>query len=168
MLHRADTHERFGMENCNPMVSPLAPHFKLSGKESPTTAEEVERMSMVPYASAVGSLMYAMVCTRPDISQAVFVVSRYMANPGKTHWEVVKRILLYLKGTINTGLSFGGGTCQVSGYVDSDYAGDLDRRRSTTGYVFKIHGAQLVGGQCYKLQLLSLRRKRNIWLWLKA
>ncbi|CAO2820846.1 unnamed protein product [Amaranthus hypochondriacus] len=64
-----------------------------------------------------------------------------MANPGKAHWEAVKWILRYLKGTIDTGLCFGGDTCQIRGFVDSDYAGDLDRRRSTTGYMFKIHGA---------------------------
>ncbi|PNX69499.1 retrovirus-related Pol polyprotein from transposon TNT 1-94 [Trifolium pratense] len=97
-------------------------------------------MEHVPYASAVGSLMYAMVCTRSDISQAVSVVSRFMANPGKTHWEAVKWILRYLKGTIDTCLCFGGDACHINGFVDSDYAGDLDRRRSTTGYVFQIHG----------------------------
>lgn len=133
--------ERFGMKGSKSVVTPLAPHFRLSGNQSPTTAEDKENMKNVPYASAVGSLMYAMVCTRPDISQAVSVVSRFMANPGKAHWEAVKWILRYLKGTINTGLCFGGDTCQISGFVDSDYAGDLDRRRSTTGYVFKIHGA---------------------------
>jgi ATP-binding cassette subfamily B (MDR/TAP) protein 1 len=64
-----------------------------------------------------------------------------MANPGKTHWEAVKWILRYLKGTINTGLCFGGDTCQICGFVDLDYVGNLDRRRSTTDYVFQIHGA---------------------------
>ena len=77
--------ERFGMQDANSVSTPLAAHFKLSTALSPQTEEEVERMSRVPYASAVGSLMYAMVCTRPDISQAVSVVSRYMANPGKVH-----------------------------------------------------------------------------------
>ncbi|XP_072090472.1 secreted RxLR effector protein 161-like [Arachis hypogaea] len=98
-------------------------------------------MENVPYASVVGSLMYAMVCTRPDISQAVSVVSRFMANPGKAHWKAVKWILRYLKGTIDTGLCFSGKSCQISGFVDFDYAGDLDRRRFTTGYVYKIQGA---------------------------
>lgn len=123
------------------MVTPLAPHFKLSGKQSPTTAEEKAHMERVPYASAVGSLMYAMVCTRPDISQAVSVVSRFMANPRKAHWEAVRWVLRYLKGTVDLGLCFGGDTCRVTGFVDSDHAGDLDRCRSATGYVFKIHGA---------------------------
>lgn len=132
---------RFEMQDAKPVVTPLAPHFRLSSKLSPTIDEEKEHMARVPYACAVGSLMYAMVCTRPDISQAVSVVSRFMANPGRLHWEAVKWILRYLKGTISMGLCFGGERCQLSGFVDSDYASDLDRRRSTTGYVFRIFGA---------------------------
>ena len=65
----------------------------------PKTHEVIEYMSMVTYSSTVGSLMYAMVCTRPDIANAVGVVSRYMNNPGKEHWEAVKWILRYLRGT---------------------------------------------------------------------
>lgn len=92
----------------------------------------------IPYASVVGSFMYAMVCTRLDISHVVSVVSRYMANPGKLHWQAVKWILKYLRGTINTCLVFGKGNESLVGYVDSDYAGDLDKRRSLSGYVFTL------------------------------
>jgi hypothetical protein len=63
-------------------------------------------MSHVPYASAVGSLMYAMVCTRPDISHAVGYLSRYMSKPGKEHWIIVKRVFMYLRGTTNNGLCY--------------------------------------------------------------
>jgi len=107
---------------------------------SPSTEAEREEMSRMPYASAVGSLMYAMVCTRPDIAQAVGVVSRYMANPSKEHWSTVKRILRYIKGTSHAALCFGGSDFTVRGYVDSDFAGDLDKRKSTTGYVFTLAG----------------------------
>ena len=86
--------QRFGVSEQSKLVStPLAPHFKLSASLSPSTDEEREYMSRVPYSNAVGSLMYAMVCTRPDISQAVGVVSRYMHDPGKGHWQAVKWIL---------------------------------------------------------------------------
>ncbi|CAL8991208.1 unnamed protein product, partial [Prunus brigantina] len=95
-------------ENSKPVSTPLAPHFKLSASMSPKTGEESHYMAQIPYASVVGSLMYAMVCTRPDISQVVSID----------------------KVT---------GQCVV-GYVDSDYAGDLDKRRSTTGFVFSIAG----------------------------
>ncbi|KAE8692332.1 hypothetical protein F3Y22_tig00110840pilonHSYRG00095 [Hibiscus syriacus] len=111
----------------------------LGASMSPKDDAEREYMSKVPYASDVGSLMYAMVCTRPDISQAVGVVSRYMHDPGKEHWEAVKWILRYILNTVDVGLVFQqdkqDGQCVV-GYCDSDYACDLDKRRSTTGYVF--------------------------------
>jgi hypothetical protein len=97
-------------------------------------------MSRVPYSSAVGSLMYVMVCTRPDISNAVGIVSRYMNNPGKEHWEAVKWILRYLRGTTTHELCFGGSDTFLQGYVDSDMASDKDSRRSTTRYAFTIGG----------------------------
>ena len=79
-----------------------------------------------------------MVCTRLDIAQAVDVVSKYMANPGKEHWNAVKWILRYLKGTKDLGILFERKheSESVVGYVDSDFAGDLDKRRSTTCYVY--------------------------------
>ena len=86
--------------------------------------------------------MYLMVCTRPDIAQVVSVVSRYLACPGKGHWEAVKWIFRYLKGTINAYLEFGGNEI-LTGYVDSDFGGDLDKRRSLTGYVFTLGGCAI-------------------------
>ena len=95
-------------------------------------------MSRVLYASAVGSLMYAMICTRPDIAQAVGVVSRFMAIPSREHWNIVKMLLRYVKGTSDEALCLEGSEFIVKGYVDSDFAGDLDKRKSTTGYMFTL------------------------------
>lgn len=81
-----------------------------------------------------------MICTRPDIAYAARVVSRFMSNPGKTHWNVIQWILCYLKGTADYVLCFGGKHTQLCGYVDSDMAGNLDKRRSTAGYVFPFAG----------------------------
>ncbi|XP_070053673.1 uncharacterized protein [Nicotiana tomentosiformis] len=89
--------ERFVMKDVKSVSTPLAAHFKLSAAQSPQSKEEERHMAQVPYSSAVGSIMYAMVCTRPDISQAVSVVSQYMACPGKAHWHAVKWILRYLR-----------------------------------------------------------------------
>ncbi|GJZ37343.1 retrovirus-related pol polyprotein from transposon TNT 1-94, partial [Tanacetum coccineum] len=103
----------------------------------------IERMSKVPYANAVESLMYLMVCMRPDIAYAVSVVSKYLANSGKIHWETVKWILKYLRGTVNVGLVYGthrGNHVDVTGFVDSDYAKDPDKGRSITGYAFLVQG----------------------------
>jgi hypothetical protein len=100
--------ERFRMHNAKLVSTPLANHFKLTKELFPKTQEEIEYMSKVPYSSTVGSLMYVMVCTRSDIAHAVGVVSMYMNNPSKEHWEVVKWILRYLRGTATHALCFGG------------------------------------------------------------
>ena len=97
-------------------------------------------MSKVPYASAIDSLMYAMVCTRPDIAHVVEVVSKFMSKPGKQHWEAVKWILRYLKGSSDTSLCFIGASLKLQGYVDADFAGDIDSRKSTTRFVFTLGG----------------------------
>src|SRR5438128_1260663 len=81
---------RFNMHDAKSVSTPIAPHFKLSASQCSASDEEFEYMSRVPYSSAVGSLMYAMVCSRPDLSYAMSLVSRYMANPGKEHWNVVQ------------------------------------------------------------------------------
>ena len=97
-------------------------------------------MQRVPYASAVGSLMYAMVCTRPDITHAVGVVSRFLSNPGREHWNAVKWIMRYLRGTSKLRLSFGSGEPVLVGYTDADLAGDVDTRKSTSGYLITFAG----------------------------
>ncbi|KAH9650990.1 hypothetical protein KPL70_026576 [Citrus sinensis] len=138
--------ERFEMVNSKPVQTPLSAHFRLSCNQCPRTEDEKAEMSTTPYSSAVGCLMYAMVLTRPDISHAVSVVSRYMGNPGKEHWRAVKWILRYLSGTADYSLIYGlkGGTeVDVEGYVDADYAGDLDKRRSLTGYLFTLSGCTI-------------------------
>jgi hypothetical protein len=128
------------MQDAKPVSTPLAPHFKLSLDLCPASDEDIKYMSRVPYSTVVGSLMYAMVCSRPDLAHAMSVVNRYMANPGKEHWNAVQWIFRYLRGTSNAFLQFGKSTHGLVGYVDSDYAGDLDTRRSLTGYVFTIGG----------------------------
>ncbi|KAL6323785.1 hypothetical protein AAG906_002253 [Vitis piasezkii] len=104
---------RFNMNEAKPVSTPLGSHFKLSKEQSPKIEEERNHMSKVPYASAIGSLMYVMVCTRPDIAYAVGVVSRFMSRPGKQHWEAVKWILRYLKGSLDTCLCFTGASLKL-------------------------------------------------------
>ena len=82
---------RFNMKDTKPISMPLASHFKLSKGSCPTIDEENERMVHVPYSSIVRSLMYAIVCTRPDIAHTMSLVSRFLSNIGKGHWEVMKR-----------------------------------------------------------------------------
>ncbi|KAL2621793.1 hypothetical protein R1flu_001998 [Riccia fluitans] len=119
--------ERFNMLDAKPVGTPLANHFKhqLSAKFCPLDATEKGLMSKIPYESAVGSLMYLMVCTRQDIAYALGKVSKYNANPRKVHWEAVKWILRYIKGTMGYGLLFDAHSHQARtlvGFVDSNYA----------------------------------------------
>ena len=94
------------------------------------------------YQSAVGSLLYLSVATRPDIAYAVSNVAQFSANPTTQHWTAVKRIMRYLRGTINLGLVFTPqGKCDCVGFSDADWAGDLYGRKSTSGYVFQIGGS---------------------------
>ena len=97
-------------------------------------------MRKIPYASAVGSLMYAMVCTRQYIAHLVGFVSIFLSNPRKQHWEAVKWILRYLKGTIHHCLCFGDNIV-LEGFIDADMASDVDSRKSTTIYLYTFAGA---------------------------
>ena len=101
-------------------------------------------MKAVPYASAVGSLMYAMLCTRPDICFAVGMVSRFQSNPGKEHWTAVKHIIKYLKRTRDYMLVYHSNELVPIGYTDSDFQSDKDSRKSTSGNVFTLGGAAVV------------------------
>lgn len=132
--------ERFNMHKAKPVSVPLANHFKLSKEHSPKTENEMAEMENVPCSSAVGSLMYAMICTRPDIAYAVGAVSRYLSNPGKQHWAAVKWIFRYLRGTTRRCLCFGKGKPVLKGYTDADMAGDVDSRKSTSGYLITFSG----------------------------
>ena len=106
------------------------------------------RSEKVPYSSAVGSLVYAMICTRLDIAYVVGVVSQYMSNPGKKHWEAVKGVMRYLNGTKELCICFGNKEACVLGYTDADYAGNMDKRRSTSGYVFIFAGGVVSWQSC--------------------
>ncbi|GJZ03033.1 retrovirus-related pol polyprotein from transposon TNT 1-94 [Tanacetum coccineum] len=126
------------------------------GMEShnPVKDYDVERMSKVPYANVVGSLMYLIVCTRLDITYAVSVVSRYLANPSKDHWEALKWILTYLSGTTNVGLVYGTDRCnhvEVIGFVNLDYTKDSDKVALSTTEA--------------EYMALTEAIKEAIWLW---
>jgi len=121
--------------------TPLVSHFKLKATISPTSVEKREYMTRVLYASTVDSIMYVMVCTAPNLSQVVSMVSIYMHDHDRSHWEAVKWILRYIKGIIDVGLVFEKDSTDKKKsieYVDSDYARDIDKHQSITGYVFTL------------------------------
>lgn len=87
---------KFGMDDCHPVSTPLDRHFQMSPLSH---SNECKRAGNVPFREAVGSLMYLVTGSRPDIAYAVGVVSRYLENPLEIHWNAIKRIFRYLKGT---------------------------------------------------------------------
>ena len=124
-----------GMENCKPVSTPLAP-----GRRFQQLSASDKPFDIQTYQQAIGCLTYMSTATRPDIAAAVGVLSQYMSKPSKDHWMGVKRVLRYLKGTLNYGLKFSvhGEQTELNGYSDADWAGDVDTRRSTSGYVFQF------------------------------
>ena len=134
------------MDKAKPASTPLGNHFRLCKDQSSKTDKEIEHMSKVPYALIIGSLMYAMVCTSPNITHAVGVVSRYMSNPSKTHWKSVKWVMRYWRGTSDTYLCFPARDLKLEGFVDADLIGDIDSKKRTTYFVFTLGGTVISWG----------------------
>ncbi|XP_057838310.1 secreted RxLR effector protein 161-like [Cryptomeria japonica] len=131
------------MEDCKPISTPMEVGKKLSLEMCPRIQEEESYMSTVSYQNDIGSLMYAMVSSRPDIAHAVRMVSQFSNCYGPQHWAVVKRIFRYLQGTINHRITFSGSSkdsLQLTGYCDADWLGDIDSKRSTLGFCFILSG----------------------------
>jgi hypothetical protein len=135
--------KRFHMQDCKPIDTLVRKADSLSSEMCPKTRAKIESMAQVPYANAIGNLMYAMLCTRPDICFAVGLVSRFQSNPGPAHWKVVKRILRYLRGTTDYMLCYQGRDLRLRGNSDADWASDLDERKSTFGYTFLLGGGAI-------------------------
>jgi hypothetical protein len=110
---------------------PLASHFKISLILFPNNKEEKDYISHIPYASEVENLMYVMVCTRPEISHVVGVAYRYMKNPSKEHWETIKWVCQYRRGTSSYCITYTGCSDSICDYVDSNFVGDLEKGIST-------------------------------------
>lgn len=96
--------ERFKMHQSKPVGTPLGQHMKLSKSQGPISDDDRKKMDVVPYTSGVGSIMYGMVCTRPDLAHAVS--DRFMVEPGQAHWEALKWMLRYINGTLDSGLLY--------------------------------------------------------------
>ncbi|CAA0832955.1 Uncharacterized mitochondrial protein AtMg00810, partial [Striga hermonthica] len=118
---------RFSMQDSKKGTLPFRKGIPLSKEMSSKTPQEIEDMKTLPYASAVGSLMYAMLCTRPDISYVVGLVARYQSNPGREHWSAVKHILKYLRKTKEYMLVYRADSLLPLGYSDSFFQSDRDK-----------------------------------------
>ncbi|KAL5760755.1 hypothetical protein ACOSP7_019245 [Xanthoceras sorbifolium] len=132
------------MQDSKKDLLPFRHGIKLSKEQAPKDAHEKQFMSRIPYASAVGSLMYAMLYTRLDICFAVGIVSKFQSKPGPDHWTVVKHIFKYLKRTRDHMLVYSGGDVIPVGYTYFDFQSDSDSRRSTSGSVFTLGGGAVI------------------------
>src|SRR6185312_7995979 len=129
------------MEEAKKGFLPMSHGIHLSKTQCPTTTDERERMSKVPYASAIRSIIYAMISTRPDVSYTLSVTSRYQSDPGESHWTAVKNILKYLRRTKDVFLVYGGEEeLVVSGYTDASFQTDKDDFISHSRFVFCLNG----------------------------
>ncbi len=171
-----DILKRFGMECCKSIGNPSDVNQKLSNEMSSEVITDEER-NKIPYQQAVGSLLYLAQCTRPDIVYAVNDVSRFNSNYKTAHWKAVKRIFRYLKGTMDTKLKFEKDqNFEIRGYSDADWASDVDKRRSCTGYLFKLsNGAitwsskrqQTVALSSTEAEYMAMSSATQEALWLK-
>lgn len=127
---------RFGMEDCKFVTSPMDSSVEFTG-----SCEKENKEERFPYREAIGYLNYIATISRSNISYAVSTLARYSNNPQELHWKAAKRVMKYLKGAIDVSLCFDRkSTNEMIGYCDSDYAGELKKRKSTSGYVFLLHG----------------------------
>jgi hypothetical protein len=139
---------KYGQEDAHPAPTPMTKDFMQtrlpmgSGKDGKQGSGKLLEKGH-RYSELIGSLQYLASNVRPEISQAVNVLSRYRNAPTTSHWNAGMRVLRYLKGDIHGGITYGKKTHPIHGYVDSDYAGDLDTRQSTTGFVFLMNGGPI-------------------------
>ncbi|KAJ9544716.1 hypothetical protein OSB04_024423 [Centaurea solstitialis] len=137
--------KRFRMDESKKGFIPMQHGIVLSKAQCPVSSEDQDKMKLIPYASAIGSIMYAMLCTRPDVAYSISVTSRYQQNPGEAHWVAVKNILKYMRRTKEMFLVFGGSEDEISvtGYTDASFQTDKDDFRSQSGYVFTLNGGAI-------------------------
>jgi hypothetical protein len=135
---------RFNMADCKPVTTPMTPGLRLSYKQAPQSEEEKQHMDSIPYANAVGTLLYLATSTHPDIAYTVSVLCRFIANPGMAHWRAVHHLFRYLQGTKDAKLVYRRDAFDAqqifATFCDADHAGNPDNMRSTGGYALLIAG----------------------------
>jgi hypothetical protein len=165
-----DMLNRFNMKDAKPISTPADPTNIIS-KDGKSLKE------CIPYQEAIGSLIYCMVCTRPDIAYIVGVLSRYMAAPKEHHWNCIKRVLRYLKGTIDSKITYGPKRQEILGYSDANYAADIDDRKSTGAYIFTSNNGavswvskkqQTVAKSTTEAEYMALSQAASEALWFRS
>ncbi|KAL0269596.1 UNVERIFIED_CONTAM: hypothetical protein PYX00_007274 [Menopon gallinae] len=135
--------KKFGMENAKEIGTPMELNVKVSKEMSPKDENEREEMKHKPYRELIGCLVYLSKATRPDIAFAAMTLGRYCNDPGKEHWTLAKRVLRYLKATPELGIKYSRNVKQLEAFTDSDWAGNVDDRRSCSGNVLMLAGGPI-------------------------
>ena len=128
------------MTTCNHKSVPADPHTCLTKDMSPSSQEQKEKMIAIPYREAVGALLYAAITFQPDIAYALNQTASFVEIPGPAHWNAVKQILAYLKGTVNFGIVFTGSVEKLNAFSDADFGRCIDSRKSISGSFLRLNG----------------------------
>lgn len=129
------------MQECELEDTPISKGEKFSLSQCPKGNLEIQEMQKIPYAPAIGSLVYARVCTRPNIAFIVGMLGRYLSNTGMDHWKVSKKVMRYLKRTKDYMLTYRrSNQLEITGYYNSNFVESQDSKRSTLGYIYMLAG----------------------------
>ena len=145
----SDILERFNLQSLNFIQVPLSPQTQL------LPLDDSSSQTTQPYRSLIGSLMYMMTSTRPDLTVSVSMLGQFMANPGSKHWEAGKKVVRYLKGTSGLALCFDCTGDMITAFSDSDWAKDPSDRKSYSGYAVFV-GKCLIAWKCKKQTSVAL------------
>jgi hypothetical protein len=169
---------KFNMTDCKSVSVPLDPTVQLTRDQCPTTAEDIQDMQGVPYRELTGGLIWLATATRPDLAFAVCVLSRFLDNPGRTHWNAAKRVLQYLKGTRDLALTYGSADSTLGLDIFGDADGmTLDNRKAVSGYAFILNGAavswsskqqEIVSLSTTEAEYIALTYTAKEAIWLRA
>jgi hypothetical protein len=135
---------KFKLSDVKAAKTPMSPGYKLTKQGCPKTPEEQALASRRPYREMIGSLMYLMVCTRPDIAYAISQLSRYCSNHGTEHWNALLQVVRYIKGTKSVGITYRGGLLLYpSLFSDASFASDVDSKKSVSAYIAYVGGGPI-------------------------
>ena len=167
---------RYGMENCKPVSTPAEAKIKLQ-KPTGSASGSNDAMKDIPYREAVGSLLYAAVVSRPDIAFVVAQLAKFVDCPAPEHWSAAKRVFRYLKGSIEQRIVYKRSCNVLTGFCDADWGGDLDSRKSTTGFGFMLNGGpvswksrkqQSVALSTLEAEYMAMAETTKECIWLRA
>jgi hypothetical protein len=176
--------EHFGYEDLPPLSTPLPPGCQISASTSPLSPKDVAFMRDKPFRPILGTIVWGSSGTRPDLAYACCALGHVQSNPGPVHWDLLIGVLRYITGTLDYGVKYTppanantiGDGLKPAGYVDSDWAGCVDTRRSTSGYIFFMGGAPVcwsakrqavVALSSTEAEYISLARGAQHAIWMK-